>query len=350
MLFELYDINIEVAVLQFAFGAILGSIFGGLGLLSRFCLHRAVVGPSNERQSAKAVWATALICAMFCTGLLQHFGMIDVEDHRLLSNRLPIFSIVFGGIFFGIGMSLTRGCTSRLTILAATGNLRGLFVLMVFAMIAHATLKGVLAPLHTFLGSFKLNLPYAGFSELYGGSIVWSIVLIAIASTWAVRSGISGKMLMISGLIGALIPLGWFGTSVFLVDPFDPSPSQTFSFTLPWSEFLFWMIASTSITPSFGPGLICGVMIGSFSVAFWSGRLKLKGFSEPQEIVRYGLGAALMGFGGVLAGGCTVGAGLAGTSVLSFAAFLALGSIVFGALLMQILSRVKYFPISSLND
>lgn len=349
MLFELYDFTIEVAVLQFAFGAVFGSLFGGLGLLSRFCLRRALVGPSIERQSAKAVWATAFIFAVFCTTLLQHFGMIDIGDHRLLSNRLPIFSIAFGGILFGIGMYLTRGCTSRLTILAATGNLRGLFVLVVFAIIAHATLKGVLAPIRTFFGTFSLNLPHSGFSDLYGGSIVWSVVLIAIASIWVIRSGISYKTLFISGLIGSLIPLGWFGTSVLLVDAFDPTPAQTFAFTLPWSEFLFWIIASTSITPGFGQGLICGVLIGSFSVAFWSGRLKLVGFSEPQEMLRYGLGASLMGVGGVMAGGCTVGAGLAGTSVLSFSALLALGSIIFGALMMQRFSRFKYFPISSLN-
>ena len=157
-------------------------------------------------------------------------------------------------------------------------------------------------------------------------------------------------MFLISVLIGALIPLGWFGTSVLLVDPFYPTPAQTFAFTLPWSEFLFWVIASTAITPGFGPGLICGVLIGSFIVALSSGQLKLEGFSEPKEMVRYGLGAALMGVGGVLTGGCTVGAGLAGTSVLSFAAFLALGSIIFGALLMQRLGKLKKLFMSNLHS
>jgi uncharacterized membrane protein YedE/YeeE len=43
-------------------------------------------------------------------------------------------------------------------------------------------------------------------------------------------------------------------------------------------------------------------------------------------------GAALMGVGGVFAGGCTVGAGLSGVATLSVAALLALGSIVAGML------------------
>jgi len=39
----------------------------------------------------------------------------------------------------------------------------------------------------------------------------------------------------------------------------------------------------------------------------------------------------LMGFGGVLAGGCSVGAGLSGASNLSIAALLALAAMIFGA-------------------
>ncbi len=43
-------------------------------------------------------------------------------------------------------------------------------------------------------------------------------------------------------------------------------------------------------------------------------------------------GAVLMGIGGVLAGGCTVGAGLSGVPTLSLAAILALGAIAAGAM------------------
>ena len=46
---------------------------------------------------------------------------------------------------------------------------------------------------------------------------------------------------------------------------------------------------------------------------------------------RYITGAMLMGFGGVLAGGCTMGAGISGISTLSVSAFFAIIFIGLGA-------------------
>ena len=53
-----------------------------------------------------------------------------------------------------------------------------------------------------------------------------------------------------------------------------------------------------------------------------------------------------MGSGGVLAGGCTVGAGLAGIPTLSFAALFALLSVIVGAVTVKSLidSLLNYKP------
>jgi uncharacterized membrane protein YedE/YeeE len=102
------------------------------------------------------------------------------------------------------------------------------------------------------------------------------------------------------------------------------------AFTLPWSETLFWTIASTAVQPTFGVGLVGGVLGGAFLSALLRRELRLESFEAPAQTLRYGLGAALMGVGGVLAGGCTVGAGLAGGATLPVAALIVLFSIVIG--------------------
>ena len=55
-------------------------------------------------------------------------------------------------------MVLTRGCISRLTVLTGSGNLRAATVVVIFAVTAHATLKDVLSPIRTLLGTVTVNL------------------------------------------------------------------------------------------------------------------------------------------------------------------------------------------------
>ena len=85
----------------------------------------------------------------------------------------------------------------------------------------------------------------------------------------------------------------------------------------------------------FGVGLIGGVLVGAFLSAATRSELSLVSFADSRETLRYGAGGVLMGVGGVLAGGCTIGAGLSGVSTLSVAAILALLSIVAGAVIAR---------------
>ena len=52
-------------------------------------------------------------------------------------------------------------------------------------------------------------------------------------------------------------------------------------------------------------------------------------------------GAVMMGVGGVLAGGCTVGAGLSGVSTASFAALLALAAMAASARAVGVLLAAR---------
>ncbi|SMX24241.1 YeeE/YedE family protein [Boseongicola aestuarii] len=333
MLLELFDWGLDARTLQLLFGLTFGVVFGAALQISRFCLRRAIAGKSGERGSASATWMVALASAIVGFLLASNWGYVDLSGHRYLDRELPLLAIVLGGLAFGAGMTLTRGCASRLTALSATGNMRAVTVLIIFAVVAHATLKGVLAPLRVAFGSVSTTLSFGSFSELSLGAPVAS-ALMAVAALYLIHRFRPSWREVASGVVIGLIPvLGWATTSVLLFDDFDPLAVQSVAFTLPWSDTLFWTIASTAVPAGFGTGLVGGVLFGSFLSAAVRGELELVGFEAPKQFLRYAAGAGLMGVGGVLAGGCTVGAGLSGSAALSVASLIALASIIVGGLL-----------------
>lgn len=326
MFAELGIENYTAAQVAIAFGALLGLVFGALALVSDFCFRRAVIGP--DQGSARTVWFTALATAIIGTQAAQQAGLIDLSDHRLLSPSLPIVAIILGGLLFGAGMVLTRGCISRLTVLTGTGNLRALICIAIVAIVAHSMMKGALSPLREALTSVTINA--GGIAPQLG-----TLVLAGIALALAVQTRVNAKLTLAASLIGALVPLGWIGTGFVLMDEFDPIAVESISFTAPMTETLFWGIAATSIPATFGVGLMGGVVAGSFIAARVSGRFAWQSFETPEQTGRYFLGAVLMGVGGVLAGGCAVGAGLSGIPTLSIAAIIALSAMAMGAWAMN---------------
>ncbi|MGR3514477.1 MAG: YeeE/YedE family protein [Paracoccaceae bacterium] len=330
MLLDYYDFGVETRTLHLIAGLLLGLVFGAAAQISRFCLRRAVAGVQEERPSAAAIWLTALATAIIAFAAAANFGLVDVSEHRFVSSQLPIAALVLGGLAFGTGMVLTRGCVSRLTVLSATGNLRAAVVLVAFAVTAHAALKGVLAPVRTTVGSMTVDAPFGTLAaHPFALGVLFALVA-GLAGYLAWRSRVGGVQLALGGIIGLVAVVGWVATSTLLFDEFDPLPVQSAAFTLPWSDTLFWTIASTSIPAGFGVGLIGGVLAGSFASAAARGELQLQSFETPAQTLRYLAGGALMGVGGVLAGGCTVGAGLSGVATGSVAALIALGSIGLG--------------------
>ena len=320
------------------FGLALGLVFGILAQVTRFCMRRAIVGAASERSSAGAVWLTALAAAVIGTQVAVQQGWTNFGEHRYMEADLRVLAIVLGGGLFGVGMVLTRGCLSRLTVLSASGNLRALIVLAVAAITAQATIKGVFSPLRTGLSEFSVPLSSAA---LPGNPVVWVLVAVIIAGLAVVRSGARPLHLVLAVVIGLLVPLGWVGTGYVLFDDFDPIAHQSLSFIQPLADGLFWSVASTAVPANFGIGLIGGAFVGAALSALARREFAWASFETPGQTGRYVAGAVLMGFGGVLAGGCTIGAGLAGVPMLSIAALLALVSIVAGAVLAGLALGVR---------
>lgn len=330
-MYETLSLDLSPREAALWFGLFLGLAFGVLAQVTRFCLRRALVGPPEERSSARGVWFAALAVAILGTQGFATLGWVDFGAHRFHASSVPVLGIAAGGLMFGLGAVLTRGCISRLTVLAPSGNLRALVAMIVFAIAAHATLQGVLAPLRQALAAPTMDLgAFSSLAAWPGGAWPWSLLLATVAVVIAARSAARPALLAGGAAIGVLAALGWAGTGYVLYDEFDPIALESLSFTAPWATTLFWSVAASLTSPGFGVGLIGGVLVGAAVAALATGRFALESFESPQQTVRTLAGAALMGIGGVMAGGCTVGAGLAGVPSLSIAAMLALGSIAGG--------------------
>lgn len=308
----------------------LGLIFGLLAEPTRFCFRRAVAGPRFESRSAGALWLWALGIALLGTQGAVLAGLIDFGGHRFTTSAVPVLAIVLGGLAFGVGMVLTRGCITRLTVLSATGNLRALVVMLAFAVVAHATMKGVLSPLRGALSAHTVDFGIGSLAALPGGAMVWTLVLAVPALAFALSARLSPLTLIAGTVIGLLVPAAWVGTGFVLLDEFDPIAMESLAFTAPMADGLFYLIASTAVAPTFGAGLVGGVLAGALVASLIGGRFVWQSFENAAQMGRYLTGGALMGVGGVLAGGCTIGAGLAGVPTLGVSAILAILSIAAG--------------------
>jgi uncharacterized membrane protein YedE/YeeE len=324
-MFETLGLEMTPRMASIWFGVLVGLAFGALAQVTRFCLRRALVGPDRERAEARGVWALALAVAMIGTQGAVALGLVSFEAHRFHVGAVPVLALVAGGLMFGLGTVLARGCLSRLTVLGASGNLRALVAVLVAAVAAQATLQGALAPLRTTLTSVTVPL-----EALPGAAWIWGGAIAALALLIVLRSRVPPALMAGGAAIGALVTVGWVGTGFVLQDEFDPIALEGVAFTGPWAEALFWGVAAQVTNAGFGAGLIGGVLGGAFLAAAGSRGFRLEGFESVGQMGRSLGGAVLMGVGGVLAGGCTVGAGLAGLPTLGLAALIAFASIVAG--------------------
>ena len=312
-------------------GIVVGAAFGFLAQRSKFCLRSAVIEFARNLTGGKlTVWLFAFSTAILATQVLAQWGLFDASESRQIAARGSLSGAAIGGALFGIGMILARGCSSRLLVLAAQGNLRALMSGLVFAVAAQAALTGMLAPVREVISSWwtveggtpRDLLVRTGIG--HGGALLFGLVWLAAAVVWARRQGVATWSWAGAIGVGLTISAAWWATYAISRVSFDPHPVQALSFTGPSAEVLSRVLFSTDKPPTFDLGLVPGVFLGAFTAAALYGELKLEGFQGGAGMRRYLVGATLMGFGGMLAGGCAVGAGLSGTAVFTMTAFVTL--------------------------
>src|SRR3954467_15024353 len=128
-------------------GLLIGLVYGAVALLSGFCLMSSLRGWWAEGDSRLIrSYALALGVAIAVTQLLAAGGVVDLGKSIYLQPSFSAPLMFLGGLLFGYGMVLSNGCGSRALVLLGRGNLRSLVVVLVLAIFAQMTLKGLIAP------------------------------------------------------------------------------------------------------------------------------------------------------------------------------------------------------------
>ena len=324
-------------------GLVIGLIYGAVGLLSGFCMMSSLRGWWGEGDGRLVrTYALTMGVAIAATQLLAASGTIDLGKSIYLQPSFSAPLMFFGGLLFGYGMVLSNGCGSRALVLLGRGNLRSFVVVIVLGIVAQMTLKGLIAPVRiavlqasqttATLTSVPALLSSAGVGEIPARMLATSImsaalIIFAFAHLPFRRSP---GQIAAGVLVGILIAAGWFATGYLGADDFNPTPVTSLTFIAPIADALQYVMLSTGSTLNFGIATVGGVFTGSLVTALATGRFHWEGYQSPRHMLRSAGGAALMGAGGVMAFGCSIGQGLTGLSTLALASFVAVAGILLG--------------------
>lgn len=324
-------------------GLITGMTFGVAAQRSRFCLRAATVEFARGRMQDKvAVWFLTFSTAVVWVQAAQLLGLMRVDDARMMAVPGSWSGAIVGGLLFGVGMVLARGCSGRLLVLASTGNLRSVVSGLIFAVVAQMSLNGVLSPVRDQIagmwitpGGRNVNLLSALHLPDWGGLAI-GLAFAALALVLARRNRIGTSRLVFGAGVGFSVALGWVLTYSLSQIAFDPVQIESTTFTGPSANTLMFFLDRNAVL-EFDVGLVPGVVIGAFVSSLLAREFQFQGFDGPGPMRKAMIGAALMGFGGMLAGGCAIGAGVTGGSIFAGTAWMALFCMWIGAMMTDML-------------
>ena len=340
-------------------GFVLAAIFGFVANKTNFCTMGAVSDMLHMGSLGRlGAWFFAMGLAILGAQGLHAAGLVDLGGAIYLTPDFGWFGYLVGGIAFGVGMTLAAGCGQRNLVRLGGGSLKALVVVLVLGITAYTTVRGLLglARITVFeapnvdlemrglddQGLATLLAPALGMEDagpvrgavtiLLGGGLI----AFALAQSTFRRSFDD----MLAGIvIGVIITAGWFVTGYIGNDDFEPTPLESMTFVAPTGNVINYLMTFTGSTINFGIAAVLGVIAGSFVYAAASGSFRIETFSTRSEMVSHLAGGLLMGFGGVLALGCTIGQGVTGMSTLAAGSLIAVAGIIFGS---AITMKVEY--------
>ena len=335
--------RLDESVVAALFGLITGAVFGVAAQRSSFCLRAATVEFARGQLGTRvSVWFLTFSTAVMWVQGAQLLGLFRAEDARVMAIAGSWSGAILGGLMFGAGMVLARGCSGRLLVLAATGNLRSVISGLIFAVVAQMALHGWLAPLRQWLaglwvtpGGRNVDLLAAAGLPGWAGFAIGALFAV-LALVLSVRNRIGARTLVFASGVGFAVALGWVLTFTLAQQAFEPVSISSATFSGPSASTLMFFLTENPVL-DFEIGLVPGVFLGAFLAAAWGRELKFQGFDGESQMRRSMTGAVLMGFGAMLAGGCAIGAGVTGGSVFAATAWLALACMWVGAMVTDFL-------------
>jgi uncharacterized protein len=285
----------------------------------------------------------ALAIAILGTQGLILAGYMSPSETLHVPMRSPIFSIMLGSVMFGFGMALVGTCAFGSLIKVGSGDLRSLIVILVFGTAAFATLRGIFVPIRlNWIEPISVTMPggnLAGLVEIAEGltgldlRLIMSLLVsgILIALVFREKRLHRARRLLLAGVVlGAGVVIGWIMT-VVLVDEFEPKRVQSLTFVSPVARGIFATIMGGNEWLDFSAMSAIGVILGASISAKKADEFRWEAFDDHYEMKRHLLGAILIGIGGVLAGGCTIGQGISAGSLLAVSAPIAIMGMIIGA-------------------
>jgi uncharacterized membrane protein YedE/YeeE len=354
----------EIEMLFFSI-FLLSILFGALARKTDFCPLGGIADAVHSGNTGRlSMYFFAIATAMFGVTVLEAIELISADGtrppYRMSQFRWPAYLV--GGVFFGVGMTLCRGCGMKSILNLGGGNLKTLVsitamgsaaVLMLYAegFFNDYFLSWVLPASPNFddygiafqdLGTISGAL--LGFDNsvmrIAIGILLSSVILYFVFSS---KDFIARKDNIVGGFaVGALIVIAFYisggpigelanEASDFSDMPQNGMGTQSYTFIRPMGDLLYIAANPEWYVLTFGLVAFIGVGVGSVLISIVSNRFQLVWFSSIKEFVRYVVGGMMVGIGGILGMGCTLGQGVAGTSTLSLGSFVDLFALMIGA-------------------
>ena len=321
-------------------GLIGGVVLGLAARLGDFCtlgaLESAVYGNDQKRLRLRGV---VLGVAILGTQLGALWGYVDLQGTIYHAFEFNPWAAVIGGLVFGYGMALAGNCGFGALVRFGGGDLRSLVVVVVMGIFGFVALSGPLAPLRVALFSQPSVEGPGGIvfdlQRLFGvPAIVTILGLAAAALLWGLSyAPLRKRPGMIAWGVAAGLAVVWcfVGTSYLEDASLGAIQPEGPSFTAPVGRTLIFLMTSTAGGITFSVGAVVGVMAGALAGSMIRGMFRWEACEDPRELGRQVGGAALMGVGGVVAMGCSVGQGVSGIATLAWSGPITLVSIGVGA-------------------
>jgi uncharacterized membrane protein YedE/YeeE len=369
------DVPVYVQVLVWGFG--LAVLLGALINKTNFCTMGAVSDVVSMGHTGRMrAWVFAIATAMTGVLIIESLGVFDL-DKTMPPYRTSNFDwlrYLLGGTMFGVGMTLASGCVNKTLIRIGGGNMKSLVVLLFGGIMAylmtmtdfyhyafHIWINPTSIELSRFdIESQQLSAIVAGLAGMPdSGLFHWTVGGLVIAGLlyWIFRSRDFYGQLdnIIGGLsVGVLVVAAWYLTggplgqaaieeASFMEFPPRGVGVMSFTFVNPMGETLNYLVHPANLDLfTFGVAILLGVIAGSFLYSIVTGKFRFEWFSSAKDFYRHVIGGLLMGTGGVLAMGCTIGQGVTGLSTMALGSALAFVTFIFGSALTM---KFEYYKM-----
>lgn len=354
---EMNGLAVKVLCASFA----LATLFGAIAQRTHFCTMGAIADVVSMGDWTRArMWMLAIAVAVLGFNAMVGLGWVEAKQSLYGGTRLLWLSAVVGGVMFGFGMVLASGCGSKNLVRLGSGNLKALVVVLVLGVAAFATLRGITAVVRVnSVDKFYLELPagqdlpsllsqHLGLAQPMSAMLLGGVIA-AILTALVVRKaeGRTAEVWWGGAGIGAVIVAMWWVSGRMGYVSEDPNTlepvflatnsrrMESFSMVAPVAYTLDWLMFFSDKSKLLTLGIVSmvGVVFGSLLASILGGILRWEGFGGVEDLANHLVGAMLMGVGGVVALGCTVGQGISGLSTLSLGSMIATAAIVAGAVL-----------------